>query len=882
MSPRPPQRIYNFMEWACPNYLWEGIAGDLEEQFYDDLEVWGAKKARRNYFWNAIRFLHPSILLRNKLNYSNNNTIMISNYIKVARRNMARHKLFTFINAFGLSIALAFSILIYLFIKDEQSFDRFHTNIDNIYRIEEKVYNAWDPNPEEPFSYSAWLQTGLAPALKDEISQVKYATRFNAGGDIVITVDDEVFSAPLGYADHDFFRMFTFEVLAGNPDEFLTADDHIILTPEMADKLYGTRDVLGKTLTVDNWGVKSYKVVGLVAAPPANSSLQFKMLANQTNRPFYERNMENWQNFNSPTFVQLHNNSDLADFQQGLDGIVEKYMSKGLEERVERYNIPADIDPFDYQYKNLADIHLDTEVSWTNSSDPQYSYILTALAILILLIACINYISLSLTTSAARKIEVGVRKAIGAQQNQLIGQFTVESVLTAFISLVLGIALMLLFLPGFNEFTRKSIELHAEIMLQITALALVLSLVIGFLAGSYPAFFLSRFKPATALKGRFSNKMKTGFTKPLVILQFALSAFLIISSVIMYQQMSYVTTKDLGFDQEQVLVVPTQLGWTDESDQFIERLRQRLMHEGFVERVGGTSSSFNQGWSRNGYTIDGENKSAYTYVVDPEYVPTLKLDLVAGRNFDPAIASDSTALIVNEALVADMGWENPLDEYLNWREDSLGPGAKIIGVAKDYHFLSLNRTIEPLLLNMNNGHLLNALIRLKPGNTSEQLASVERVYKELAPDKPFEYTFMDEDIARQYASYQRWMKIMGLATLFAILISCLGLFGLAGINAINRTKEIGIRKVFGADVSTIFILMNRQFVLLAIAAFVIAAPLSWYIMTQWLEKFEYSITIGWQVFAISIGLGLLVALFTVTYHGLKAAWLNPASTLKYE
>lgn len=880
----PPKYIQQILSRLCPDYLWEGIAGDLEEQFFDDVEALGQRKANRNYVWNALLFIRPGILLRNKLKI--NNTTMISNYMKTAGRNMAKQKLFTFINAFGLSIGIAFCILIYLFVKDERSFDQFHENAQDIYRIEEYAYRTFQPDPDDPYIRSAYLQVGLAPVLKDELSEVKYATRFNGDWDQIVKYQDKMFIESIAFTDSDFFQMFSFEVIAGNKDKFLLEPKQVVITESIAEKYFENENPLDKTLTIDIRGEQEYSVVGIIADPPSNSSFDFELLIPQPNRPYYERNMENWRSFNTPTFVQLQEGSTEDQLYESLLLVRDKYMKEGLERSRERYDIPEDATQFEYITTNLLDIHLNNKVNWHKASDPQYSLILSGLAILIIIIASINYVSLALTTSAARRLEVGVRKAIGANQSQLIYQFSFESILLAVVSMIFGVILMVLFLPTFNEFTDKSIVLDSMLILEICAAGLLLSLFIGLIAGGYPAFFLSAFKPAAVLKGGNSAKVKSGVAKPLVLLQFILSSALIISAFVMYEQMYFITTKDLGFDKEQVVVVPTQYGWREESNASIERMRNALNSNPLVNGVAGVSNSFNHGWSRYGYEVDDENKAAYVWAVDHRYVDVMGIELKEGRNFDPANPSDTTALIINEALAADMGWENPLEEHLNWREDSVGSGYKIIGVAKDYHFRSLHREIEPMFLSIDKeevGFLTTMLIRLRPGDISNSLAEVEAVFKEVIPDKPFDYTFLDEDIEAQYGSFERWMNIMSLATVFAILISGLGLFGLAGINAVNRTKEIGIRKVFGAPIASIFVLLNKQFVFMTLISFAIAAPLGTYIMNEWwLSDFEFKIELGWQLFAITFLVGLLISVITVSYHGIKAAMTSPAKTLKYE
>lgn len=813
---------------------------------------------------------------------------MISNYLKVASRNIRRQKLYSFINALGLSISIAFCLLIYLYIEDERSFDQFHLNKERIYRVQEKRFDTWWPKPpEHPYNESAWIQTGVGPALKADLAEVEYSCRYNPDAEGVVRYQDKAITEPVAYTDADFFKMFSFKLLKGNAEELFKKKSDLVITPEIAEKYFGSEDPMGKSITIDVEGVKPFIVAGVIEAPPANSSFDFKMLIPQENRPYYDRNLDNWDNFNTPTFVQLRTNADVETFKSNLSAFVKKHMGDRLVKWKERSTIPIPEDAvmFEYKIAGLPEIHLMKDIGWHKVSDPQYSMILGSIAMLILIIACINYISLALTTSAARRTEVGIRKVVGAQMGQLVNQFALESILLALISMVLGIGLVVLFLPNFNAFTGKGISLFHENWLMLLGFTSVLALLVGLLAGSYPALFLARFRPALVLKGS-ATRVGTGFAKPLVVLQFALSSFLIVSSVIMYRQMNFIATKDLGYNQHQVIVLPTQKGWSPESDQTVQQVRTRLSQEPSILSVSGTTSSFNRGWSRYGYKIDGEQKSAFVYGIDPYYLPTLDIKLSMGRNFDPAIFSDSTALIVNEALVKDMKWTDPLNAYLNWREDSVGKGSRIVGVVKDYHFRSLESGIEPMMLSMdkkNVGYLGSMLIKIAPENIPATMDRLRSIWREMYPDRPFDPAFLDEDVAKQYESYTRWMSIMGLSTGFAILISCLGLFGLSGINAVNRTKEIGIRKVMGAELSSIFILLNKPFVGLALIAFVIAAPASWYAITNlFLSGFKFKTTIGWELFAVSIVAGLGLALITVSYHAFKAALANPAETLKYE
>ena len=889
----PPDFALRFLAWFCPSALYEGVEGDLLEAFHEDLKAAGdtrkvVRRARWRFVWNVAKFFRPGVVLRNRFTIKLFNTIMIENYFKVASRNIQKQKLYSFINSFGLSIGIAFCILIYLYIEDEKSFDQFHANKENIFRIEEKQFDTWQHNTKSPYQQSAWLQTGLMKVLKSDLAEVEYATRYSPDATGIFRYQDKVFTEKITYADADFFKMFSFRLLSGNADKLFQNKSDAVITAAVARKYFGEDDPIGKTVTIDNEGERSFTVVALIEAPPANSSFDFQILLPQENRPYYEKHVDNWGNFNTPTFVQLAPHTNLDGFRGNLGKLVEKYMGDRLEKWRKRATvpIPPDVKMFEFEFTRLTDMHLKKEIGWHKVSDPQYSLILGAIAILIMTIACINYISLALTTSTGRRTEVGIRKVVGAQKNQLVYQFGFESILLALISMVAGLGLVLLSLPVFNEFTEKEIRLLDADLISLFGVILGITLLVGLIAGSYPALFLSGFRPVEVLKGRFSSRLQAGFAKPLVVLQFALSSFLIISSVIMYRQMRFVTTKDLGYNQNQILVIPTQKGWTEESNRTLAQFRTRATQEADIISVAGTSSSFNQGWSRYGYKIDGEQKSAYVYAVDPQYIPTLDIKLVLGRNFDPSIASDSSVLIVNEALVRDMKWEDPLNEYLNWQEDSLGKGSRIIGVVKDYNFRSLESAVDPMFLSMNKeaaGYLISMLVKISPENIPGTMEKISKIWKELYPDRPYDYAFLDDDIAKQYKSYQRWMSIMGLSTAFAVLISCLGLFGLSGINAVNRTKEIGIRKVMGAELSNIFILLNKQFVGLSLIAFVIAAPLSWYVITTlFLKDFYAKITIGWELFAVSVLLGLLLALLTVSYHAIKVALSNPAETLKYE
>lgn len=880
----PPKIAFRFLEWFCPPALYEGIEGDLREEYEHDVTRSGKRKANVRLMLNVLKFFRPEIILRNRFKAELINTIMVENYLKVASRNIVKRKLYSFINAFGLSIAIAFCTLIYLYVQDERSFDQFHENKGQIYELltanfDKDKFEKGDPYP---YSRNPYMPGKLGEVMLDEFADVQYMTRFINHNEGVMRYQDKNFTQKFAGIDTGFFNMFSFKILEGDAKKPLRNVSDAVLTEPVAKKYFGTESAIGKSFTIDMDGkLQAYTVTTIVEAPPANSSLTYEMLVLIESIPWFVRSRENWGNSSFPTFIQLQRGASTAQLQVHLDSTLNKYNASNKAHWREWAKPPEGVEPRLFSYQKLTDMHMAKDIYMERVSDPMYSWILSGIAILILAIACINYISLSLTTSASRRVEVGVRKVVGAQKKQIAWQFTFESLLLALGSMIIGLGLVVVFLPYFNEFTSKGIELTYVSMLPIIGVAFAIATVVGLIAGSYPAIFLSGFLPALVLKGRFTSKLHAGFTKPLVVFQFFLSACMIISSIIMYRQMNFITTKDLGFDQEQIIVIPTQTGWNAKANQAVEAFRNELKNDPAIVSISGVTTSFNKGWSRYGYKIKEEVKGAFVYGVDIEYIPLLDIKLSDGRNFDGR-ATDSLGVIVNEALVKDMKWTDPMNEHLNWQEDTVGLGSPVIGVMKDYHFLSMESNIEPMFISLKMGYLTTILAKITPNNTPEKIEHLRKTWTKLFPDRPFEYTFMDQDLTAQYDKHIRWSKIMGLATVFAIVIACLGLFGLSGINAVNRTKEIGIRKVMGAKLSSIFVLLNRQYIVYAFIAFTLAIPLSWYAMNKWLSSFKFAVTIGWEIFAFSVLAGLVIALLTVSYHAIKAALINPADTLKHE
>ncbi len=814
--------------------------------------------------------------------------MILRNYFKVALRNFTKRKLYSFINAFGLSIAIAFSLLVYVFISDELSFDTFHVNRDRIYRIDSKNFDrqAFDLGSKNPYYYQAILPNRLPIDLQDQPGDWEYITLIKSVGQRPILHKDKSANQKITFTDSNFFDMFSFTLIAGSVHKLMQDPTDAVITQEIATSFFGDEDPIGKTifLDFDQVTVSGFTVKAVVECPQ-NSSIQFEVLLPlESYEPFQQKA---WNVYAYPTFVQLRKNVTPETFKVKLDTLINRNKKEWFQQVRKENNLPADFAVSEIILTKLTDVHFETKTRWSNASDPQYSWTLGGIAFLILCIASINYISFALTLSVSRRKEIGIRKTIGATGMQIFQQFNIESVTLSVFAALLGIGLAIVSLPLFNELTQKVIPLSSVDFMLGSSFLILMVFFIAFLAGSYPALIVSRVKPVLALKPAATG-FKVGFARPLVIVQFTMSAFLMISALIMYRQMKFITTKNLGYDSQHVISVPTNAGWNDNSDKAITRFRSKTQNNPHIIAVSGMNSSFNQGYNSMSLEHEGLEKQVYFYRADYKYLSLFDIQLLAGRNFNEGEGANLTSVIVNEAMVKAFEWSDPLTETVAIAGTD-GPRAMVIGVVKDFHFRSLEEEILPVVITADpivpafgGGFMGSLLIKLNAHDIPAAIHSAEQEWKSLYPDKPFDYTFVDEDVALQYKSYTRWMKITATATVLAIVIACLGLFGLSGINALGRTKEIGIRKILGADFKSIFITLNKPFIVLAIVAFILAIPASWYAMNVWLNNFVYRITIGWEIFAISIFSGVIVALISVSYHGIKSAHSNPAETLKYE
>ncbi len=811
---------------------------------------------------------------------------MLRNYLKIAYRNLLRSKAFSAINIVGLSIGLATCMIIGLFVLDELSFDRFHEKADRIVRVTFRA-NMGGNKIEE-----ANVMPPTAQTMQRDYPEVLEATRLRTAGAFIIEKEDKIFKEEgVAFADSNFFQVFSFPLLAGDARTALMKPNTLVISEKMAQKYFGNQDPIGKTLSTKNYG-EVLEVSGVMADMPANSHFHFEFLIAMAG--LEEAKANSWMQSEFYTYLVLPKNYDYRQLQAKMPQMVAKYFGPGIQQafgmsfskfRQEGNELGLFLQP-------LTDIHLHSDFDYdiAASGDVRYVYIFGAIALFMLLIACINFMNLSTAGASKRAREVGIRKVMGSVKSTLIGQFLLESILLTAVALVLAVVIVVLALPFFNTLADKNLTLSFTAMPWLLPGLLLLGLVVGILAGSYPAFFLSSFKPTTVLKGgsnpgRFaSGRRSISLRGTLVVVQFCISIILIVGTTVVYQQLRFIQNAKLGYDKEQVLVLQE----TYRLGQNEALLKKQLLQDSRV--VDATISgyvpagpSFN-----NNFMVYGDNKvgqfiKGVRYAVDEDYIPTLGMEMVVGRNFSPTFGTDSSGVIINETAAKQMGWgQDALGHTItNPNNDGTRDVFHVVGVVKDFNFKSLHERIGPLMLTLgnNNGAML---VKVKTRDIPALLESIEKQWNTLAVDAPIAYSFLEENFAATYRAEQKTGQILGLFAGLTIFVACLGLFGLATFTAEQRTKEIGVRKVLGASVSGIVALLSKDFLKLVAISIVIASPIAWYTMHFWLQDFAYKIDISWWVFALAGLLAVGIALFTVSFQSVRAALANPVESLRSE
>ncbi len=796
---------------------------------------------------------------------------MLTNYLKIALRNLWKNRLFSSLNIVGMGVGMAAVALMGLYVAHELSYDRFHANADRIVRVVH--YATWPGGNLKLASTSA----PFAAALKNDYPDVEKTVRISTEGGGLVTYQDKKIQADnIFFTDKTMFDVFTFPFLYGSPATALARPESIVLTKSLAEKLFGDASkAVGKSIEFSNHFVNT--VTGVVVDVPANSHLQFSAL-----RSLPTNYTGDWQNFNLYTYLLLAKGSTPKALEAKLSGFYAKYLEKetkgGMDYRME--------------LQPIASIHLHSHLDYEISpnGDIKTVSVFAIIAALVLFIAGINYVNLYTARSVTRTREVGVRKAIGSRRGQLIGQFMTESLLMAVLAGVLATLLANAVLPWFNELAGRSLTLTQYGPVMTVGLGVLFVVLLGVGSGLYPALVLSGFRPVVALKGQLGDQLgKVRFRQSLVVFQFAAAVALIACSAMIYQQMNYVQHKNLGFNKDQVLTFHLE---NNESRQQVNALKEELNKSPFIEAVSAATNPIgNNNIGSNGlfFEQNGVMPTATQVVqqfsVDPDFLNTMQIKLVKGRNFQESVESDATdAVLVNEALVKKMGWQKPIGKrvrYFVGKDET--KEARVVGVVADFHTYSLQHKIEPLVLQMPPpSEKDNLYVRIRPEKTAEALDDILRIYHQFDAESTPIVHFLDENFSQQYNAEQKQGSVLLSFTILAVLIACLGLFGLAAFAAEARTKEIGIRKVLGASIGSVVTLLSREFLKLVGIAIAIGLPLAWYLTEQWLQNFAYHVNIIWWVFA---GAGLLavgIALLTVSFQAIKAALTNPVNSLRSE
>ncbi len=785
---------------------------------------------------------------------------MLSNYLKIALRNLKRHKGYSLINIAGLAIGMACCILILLWIQDELSFDRFHKNADNIYRVIQDI------NFTDHSTTWAITQGPLGPSLIEDFPEIVNFTRVT-GRRFRLTYGDYTYDEVLGMADGSIFEMFTFPLTEGDPQKALSDPHSIVLTEEMARKYFGDENPIGKVLKADDR--YDFLVTGVMDKFPLNSHFRYDFLIPFIFGRELKYTVDNWRNSQFSTYVQIQEGVPYQEVVQKISGYL---FEKPTIEKDARLNLQP-----------LTRIHLYSHYEFDRPhGDITYVTIFSLIAFFILLIACINFMNLTTARSANRAREVGMRKVAGAHRKDLVSQFFGESIFLAFIALIFAVGLVALLLSVFNELAAKELTLGISGNIQALLALMGIALLTGIIAGSYPALFLSGFKPANVLKGTlFSGSKGSFFRKVLVVLQFSLAILLIVCTAVVYNQMNFMRNRKLGYDKE-YLVYAVLRG--DMRKQFDAVKEELLKNQNILDVTSSaTIPTYGYNFSNSLWRWEGQNPEEEILMrasfIDYDYFKTFGMEIIEGRSYSKQFSSDPTeALIVNEEAVKVMGMDSPLGKQLGIGDNQ----AKIIGVVKNYHFRSLKQEIEPLILILAPQQCWALFARLRSEDISQTIGHMEKVWGQFAPGYPFDYRFMDEAIDDLYRSEQQIGTLFRYFSILAIFISCLGLFGLASFMSEQRTKEIGIRKVLGATVSNILLLLSKEFVKWVLIANIIAWPVAYYAMNRWLQGYAYRINIAVWSFVLAAALALAIALITVSYQAIRAATGDPADALRYE
>lgn len=790
---------------------------------------------------------------------------MFKNYLKIAFRNLWRQKAYSFINIIGLSLGITICFTIFLWIQDEVKHDRFHEKSERIYRP------LWEAKVGDNEWIISAIPVPVGRALEQEFPEVEQVTNMVVNGSRAIRLQDEfIQERNVIFSDENIFKVFDFNFIAGNPETALEQPNSVVLTDESAQKYFRDGQALGQTMELSSGELLT--VTGIVEAWPEQSHLSFDFIEPISMLEWVEQRKDQWGSATVRTYFVLQEGEQIAALQEKFDRYVAEQLSS-----VPLLNASGNYTRFPIQA--LTDIHLrsKTEFGLDGGGDIRYVYLFSVIGFFILALACINFINLSTARAANRLREIGLRKVLGSVRSQLTRQFLAESFVYVFLALILSLLVTELSLPFFNDLSGKNIE--PEYLNPVTIIALLaLTVLVGFLAGSYPAIHLSSFMPVRALKGQISeNPSANLFRNSLVVVQFGISIVLIIGTLVVHKQITFMQESQLGFDKEQVIVLTGVEALSGQHDLFIRELKSE---PGVVDA---TATTTLPGYGFDSTLFEPEQPSNFeqtslSYMLgDYNLVDVLGLNIVNGRNFSEDFASDSSAYLINESAVKALGWEDPIGKHLNG-----GINGPVIGVVEDFHFESLHSNIDPLVIPFIRWTPSLIAVRVAPGNINQQIEVIREKWSEFVPQQPFDYAFLDQNLQDWYDNEQKIARLFDVFTILAIVIACLGLFGLTTYAAQKRRKEIGVRKVLGASIANIVTHLSVDFIKLVVIGFVIAVPLAWFSMNKWLADFAYRIEIGTEIFLLAGAAAVLIALLTISWQSIKAALMNPVESLRSE
>ncbi|MBD2701187.1 ABC transporter permease [Spirosoma sp. BT702] len=879
----PPRWADWLLETCLSPHILEDVQGDLHEVFDKRTMEVGAGKARREFVWAVLHYVNPYFFkARQRTNKSSEypspsflHPAMLRNYLTIALRTLTLNKAYSIINVVGLSIGLAAAMLIMLYTKDEVSYDRFHANNPNLYRITSRDYTP--AGKPENFQSNTGIFQG--PKFAAGVPEIKSFVRFESNRKDLKQGND-VKSQEVFFTDPDFFQLFSFPLLSGDPKTALQRPKTVVISEDMAEKQFGTTDALGKLVLIkENDQFEPFTVTGVAAKCPQNSSIKFDVLLPKIVPSEEFADNENWFSVFLNTFVLLTPNANIKAVEAKMNQIYQADAKNTIVEMRKKFDMKSNAV---YSLQSFTDMHLSTDLPATNGladeSNPTFSYILSGIALFVLIIACINFVNLTVARSLKRAKEIGVRKVVGGGRSQLIIQFLGESFLLCFIAFALAVLLVILVLPTFNQLSNKALTFSYLLDIKLIIGYVALFIITGLLAGFYPAIVLSGYNPVQSLYSRFKFTGKNYLQRSLVVLQFTLASVLIVATLTIYSQFNFLTTKSLGYDDSHMVVV----GKSGLTRSEARLLKDELQQFPSIVEVAPKNGGF---WGTIAKVGSDEKQLSFAYeTVDETYLPLFKIPILAGRNFSADFPGDSThSVLVNESFVKEAGWKNPLGQAVNFFAGEKPEKYTVVGVVKDYHYVPINQKIKSQLFTMKpKNDFGKAFIKIKPNTETESLQAIERTFKKLFPISPYSYSFLDEDNLKKYESIAKWKQIMLFGAILTIFISCIGLFGLATLSAERRTKEIGIRKVLGASVSSIVQLLSSDFLRLVGFSFLFAFPIAYYAIDKWLENYPYRIDISLWMFIATASLATLIAFFTVSFQSIRAAISNPIKSLRSE